>query len=176
MKMYWLCFPFFLLSGVSIADTQIGTWNMTINGTVLPSSCDIDDSSQTQSINLGTFSANTFSSMGDVSPDVPLDIKLTGCGDSIVGATLTFSGNADSGNSNLLALSDTTGTGMLASGVGVEIKDSDGTIIPLNTASKQYPLSAGDNTLNFLLHYKATAIPVTAGYATAVMYFDVDYQ
>ncbi|AFN30019.1 Fimbrial subunit [Klebsiella michiganensis E718] len=65
---------------------------------------------------------------------------------------------------------------MLASGVGVEIKDSDGTTIPLNTASKQYPLFAGDNTLNFLLHYKATTIPVTAGYATAVMYFDVDYQ
>lgn len=176
MKICWLCLPFFLLSDMSIADTQIGTWNMTINGTVLPSSCDIDDSSQTQSINLGTFSANTFSSAGDVSPDVPLDIKLTGCGDSIVGATLTFSGNADTGNSNLLALSDTTGTGMLASGVGVEIKDSNGTAIPLNTASKQYSLSAGDNTLSFLLHYKSTTVPVTAGYATAVMYFDVDYQ
>lgn len=49
-------------------------------------------------------------------------------------------------------------------------------MIPINSTTAQYPLSAGDNTLNFLMHYKATKIPVSGGSGTAVMYFDMSYQ
>lgn len=176
MKKILLLLPFVFVSNLSRADTQIGSWGITINGTVLPSSCDIDTGKQQKYINLGTFSAGIFSNVGDVSTDTKFNINLSGCGDSIAGAKVTFSGTAASGNTDLLALTDIAGTGMMARGVGVEIKDSSGAAIPLNKPSSKYALSAGDNTLSFLLHYKATAIPVTAGYATAVMYFDLDYQ
>ena len=170
-----LLLPLCLLSGTSRADTQIGTWNMTINGTVLPSSCDVDADSQNQTVQLGKISSSVFSSVGATSPNTPVSIKLTGCTNA-TGVKVTFSGNADADNPQLLALSDTGGGGTLATGVGVEVMNSDNTAIPLNSPSSQFTLKDGDNTLSFLLHYKATKMPVTGGSATAVVYFDMSYQ
>ena len=79
----------------------------------------------------------------------------------------------------LLALSDNgKGTpGRMATGLGVELLDSNRTPIPINnTESSLYPLLPGDNTLTFYLHYKSTLPVVTSGNATAVMYFDLLYQ
>ena len=88
-----------------------------------------------------------------------------------------FSGTQDNDNSKLLALSDTAGKGGMASGVGVEILDANKKSVPINTASDSQTLQEGDNnTLTFFLRYQATKIPVTAGNASSVMYFDVTYQ
>ena len=64
----------------------------------------------------------------------------------------------------------------MASGVAVQILDSAGVPIALNKASKLQPLTQGDNTMHFQLRYKAIAVPVKAGEANAVMYFDLSYQ
>ena len=165
-----------MLSGSPRAETQIGTWTMNISGKVLPTSCDVDGGSDPTPVQMGTIASTVFSSVGDVSPDVAMPIRLTGCGDNIVGAKITFSGTQDADNAQLLALSNTSGSGSLASGVGIELLDGNKTVIPINSSTPQYPLKAGDNTLDFLLHYKATKIPVTGGNGTAVMYFDVSYQ
>ena len=90
-----------------------------------------------------------------------------------------FTGNVDANNPTLLALSDNgKGTpGRMATGLGVELLDSNRTPIPINnTESSLYPLLPGDNTLTFYLHYKSTLPVVTSGNATAVMYFDLLYQ
>lgn len=114
--------------------------------------------------------------MGSVSQARQFSISLNDCPEIISGTKVYFSGTPDVNNTDLLSLSDTGGGGM-ASGVGVEILDSNQLIIPINnTDSQVYPLSAGNNTLGFSLRYKATNIPVTAGNATAVMYFDLTYQ
>ena len=88
-------------------------------------------------------------------------------------------GTADSDNPALLALSD-TGMGsekMLASGVGVEILDEDQDAVSINnTSSVVYPLKTGRNTLSFYIRYKSTRPTVTSGNATAVMYFDLQYE
>ena len=146
-----LLLPFCLLSNASRAETQVGSWNMTINGTVLPSSCDVDAGSQNQTIQMGKISSSVFSSVGATSPNTPVSIKLTGCTNT-VGAKVTFSGTEDADNPQLLALSDTGSSGTLATGVGVEVLNSDNTAIPLNSPSLQYSLKDGDNTLSFLLH------------------------
>ncbi|MDI4738431.1 fimbrial protein, partial [Salmonella enterica subsp. enterica serovar Kentucky] len=39
-----------------------------------------------------------------------------------------------------------------------------------------YPLKAGRNTLSFYIRYKSTRPTVTSGNATAVMYFDMQYE
>lgn len=176
MKPYaLLLLPLVLFGGAARAETQIGTWDITIKGKVLPSSCDVDSASQKQTVHLGSIASTAFGNVGDTSADSPMSIKLTDCGDNIVGAKITFSGTQDANNSQLLALSDTGSGAALASGVGVELMDSNSTVIPINSAV-QYPLTAGTNTLDFLLHYKATQIPVVGGSGTAVMYFDVSYQ
>ena len=78
-----------------------------------------------------------------------------------------------------LALTD-TGMGnenMLASGVGVEILDENQNDVSINnSASAVYPLKAGRNTLSFYIRYKSTQPVVTSGNATAVMYFDLQYE
>lgn len=165
-----------LFSAASHADTQVGTWNITINGKVLASSCDLDSGSAKQTVHLGSIASSAFKSVGDTSTDVPMQIVLNNCGENIVGAKLAFSGVQDADNTQLLALSNTGSGTALASGVGVELTDGNKTAIPMNSTTAQYPLSAGNNTLNFLMHYKATKIPVSGGSGTAVMYFDVSYQ
>ncbi|ECG8590417.1 fimbrial protein [Salmonella enterica subsp. salamae] len=151
-----------------------GTVNIT--GSIYASSCDVDSSSQNQPVNIGDFSASGFTNVGDVQGKKAFSIILDNCTAGIEGATITFGGDADGSNTKLLALSDTSSNGGMASGIGIEILDKDSAQLPINTASKQYPLSAGNNTLNFYLSYMATSIPVTAGNASSVMYFDLSYQ
>ncbi|HDG1680445.1 TPA: fimbrial protein [Kluyvera ascorbata] len=148
-----------------------------MSGTVVAATCDVDTADTAQTIFIGNFSSNAFHAVGDVSSTANLVIRLTNCSSDIAGASVMFSGSPDNDNSKLLALSDTTGKGGMASGVGVEILDGNKKSVPINTASDSQTLQEGDdNVLNFFLRYQATKIPVTAGNASSVMYFDVTYQ
>lgn len=97
----------------------------------------------------------------------------------ITGTKIWFTGTADSDDPSLLALTD-TGMGnenMLASGIGVELLDEDQDDVSMNNSeSVIYPLKAGRNTLSFYIRYKSTRPVVTSGNATAVMYFDLQYE
>lgn len=65
----------------------------------------------------------------------------------------------------------------MASGVGVELLDEDQDDVSINNSdSVVYPLKAGRNTLSFYIRYKSTQPTVTSGNATAVMYFDLQYE
>lgn len=156
-------------------DSGDGLLEMDMTGTVIASGCNVDVNSQNQNITIGDFSTGGFTSVGDVQGKAPFSIKLTACDADVTGASVTFSGTADATNGKLLALSDTNGGGAMASGVGIEILDKNSTQIPINTASK-YTISGGDNELDFYLSYMATAIPVSEGNASSVMYFDLSYQ
>lgn len=148
-----------------------------MSGTVVAATCDVNTADTNQTVFIGSFGSNTFHSVGDVSASADLQIRLTDCSSGIAGATVTFSGIPDSNNSKLLALSDTSGAGAMASGVGVEILDRNRKSLAINTASDSQPLVEGDNnTLTFYLRYQATKMPVTAGNASSVMYFDLSYQ
>lgn len=147
------------------------------SGTIHSATCDVDVSSENQSINIGTFSASDFPTVGSTSIFKPFDISLQNCTQGISGAKVLFTGTQDSDNSNLLALEDTDGTGQMASGIGVEILDVNQKAVPINnTDSDLYALVQGKNTLAFYLRYKSTQATVKAGNATAVMYFDLQYQ
>lgn len=146
-------------------------------GTIHASTCDVDLSSKNQSINIGTFSTADFPTVGTTTISKPVDISLQNCSQGISGAKVFFSGDQDNDNPELLALEDTDSTGLMASGVGVEIVDINQKTIPINnTDSDLYALSKGTNTLAFYLRYKSTKTTVKAGNATAVMYFDLQYQ
>ncbi|MGL4726514.1 MAG: fimbrial protein [Scandinavium sp.] len=152
-------------------------YNLLISGTIIPQTCDVESDSQSQTVTIGDFSPSDFPGVGSVSTAKDFQIKLTGCTAGITGAKVAFTGNADATDPTLLALSDTGSTGSMATGIGVQILDSSQKVIPINNAdSDVYALQEGDNQLNFALRYKSTAATVTSGEATAVMYFDLNYQ
>ncbi|MCU6306351.1 fimbrial protein [Enterobacter quasiroggenkampii] len=166
--------PLFLFTGNALADDLSGT-NLQMSGNIIAQSCDIGTTSA--DVHIGDFPQYSFASTGDVSPAKGFDIKLLNCSPNISGSSITFSGTeADSSNTDLLALTDTGGTGDMASGVAIQILDNAGAPLALNKASEKLPLVAGDNTLHFQLRYKATAVPVKPGNANSVMYFDMTYQ
>lgn len=164
---------------------QPGCWaddtgyNLELTGTIMAQACDVEVSSLSQSIDLGQFAVADFSSTGTTTKFKPFNINLKNCSRGISGTKIWFTGTADSDNPALLALSETGmgSTNMLASGVGVEILDDDQDAVDINnTDSVVYPLKAGRNTLSFYIRYKSTRPVVTSGNATAVMYFDLQYE
>jgi type 1 fimbria pilin len=156
------------------ASLRAETYNLQMTGTILSRTCEVEN--ETQTVDIGKFSASDFTSTGSVSAQKAFDIKLTGCDASVSGVVIRFSGTADKDNSRLLALSD--GDNM-AKGVGIEIVDNKSWIlIPINfDGVPAYSLTPGvDNTLTFALRYKSTQDVVVPGNAAAVMYFDLQYQ
>ncbi|HIB9317390.1 TPA: fimbrial protein, partial [Escherichia coli] len=106
-----------------------------------------------------------------------LNIDITGCAAGITGADVLFSGEADTLAPTLLKLTDTGGSGGMATGIAVQILDAQSQQeIPLNQVQPLTPLKAGDNTLKYQLRYKSTKAGATGGNATAVLYFDLVYQ
>ena len=172
---YWLAAGWALCLSTSHAANNGVEIDM--SGTVVAATCDVETADTLQTIFIGNFSSNAFHAVGDVSSTADLLIRLNNCSSGIAGASVMFSGTQDNDNRKLLALSDTAGKGGMASGVGVEILDANKKSVPINTASKSQALQEGDNNvLTFFLRYQATKIPVTAGNASSVMYFDVTYQ
>lgn len=165
------------LGGEGLAHADTTSYNVKFTGTIISETCDVDVSSKNQSINIGTFSTSDFPTVGSTTIFKPVDISLQNCTQGISGAKVFFTGTQDSDNPDLLALEDTDGTGQMASGVGVEILDVNQKTVPINnTDSDLYALTKGTNTLAFYLRYKSTQATVKAGNATAVMYFDLQYQ
>lgn len=160
-----------LSSAVPAADSTLA-----VSGNVKASSCDVDTGSANQKVKIGTFSGKDFPTVGSTSAFKAMNINMSNCYDKLKTVQVTFSGTSDADNPTLLALTD-AGGGTLATGVGVELLDNSGKTIPFNKVSPQtFDLDAGNNTLSFLLRYKSTRYPVTAGEASAVMYFDLTYQ
>lgn len=153
--------------------------NLKFTGTIVASSCDVDTSSANQDVTIGQFSPADFPTVGTTTAAAKFNIKLKDCSAGITGSKVLFSGTSDSSDPTLLALSNTgKGTeGKMATGIGVQILDANQNPVSINnTDSNVYPLVEGNNVLDFYLRYKSTKTDVTAGDATAVMYFDMKYQ
>lgn len=160
---------------VLATGAQADPYNLQMTGTILSRTCEVK--SKTQTVDIGQFAASDFIATGSTSKAKAFDITLTGCGSAATGAQLSFTGTSDSVNPSLLALSDVDAAGGMASGIGVEILDSAQQTLAINSASPPtYDVVPGDNTLSFYLRYKSTQDVVSAGNATAVMYFDLQYQ
>ena len=86
---------------------------------------------------------------------------------------MKFDGTADSYVNTILALTQETG---VATNVGIQLTDNKNIVVPLHTASSAYPLTAGDNNLDFVARYYATAATVTPGPANSTSNFTIVYN
>lgn len=164
----------FISSSLYAADDHV---SINFYGVIGGASCDISSDSENIPVYIGAFTTATFPSEGSVSPTKTFNITLQNCSSSTKTAEVTFTGTlATSSDTSLLALQDTAGTGNMASGVAVQLLDSTGNPLPINTLSGSYPISNATTVLPFGLRYKSISTTVTPGEATSVMYFDIDYQ
>lgn len=155
------------LSTASIfaADGQIN-----FTGNIIDNAC---TPTNNMTVNMGSVASTAFNGTGSTSSPTKITISLTNCPAAVTSASVKFDGVADSNDSNLLQL--TKGTGV-ATGVGIQLSDKDGVLIPLFTSSSAYPLVAGANNLDFVARYQATAATVTAGPANSTSSFTINYN
>ncbi|HFZ8995710.1 TPA: fimbrial protein [Citrobacter freundii] len=177
-KINTIAASFILLSSFFLGRAYAGNNSAEIDmtGTVISSSCNINTDDKNQVVHIGDFSSNLFKSVGDTSDTEEFVIRLSDCNADTSGAKVSFSGTPDDDNNQLVALSDTSSSGGMASGIGIEVLDEYRKTIPINTTSDEYILSETNGVLIFYLRYKATKIPVTPGNASSIMYFDIAYQ
>ncbi|WP_336777771.1 fimbrial protein [Pantoea sp. USHLN256] len=168
-----------VVSGISFAASAAdGKINFT--GTILDSACTIDTNTANQTVNLGKIPKSSFNAAGAVAAATRFSIMLNNCPAAVTSASIKFDGNADSSDTNILALN----SGQTAKGVGIAFYEEDGiTAIPLATQSKSITLdtSAGEepansNKMTFVAKYKAMQASVVAGTANATSDFTITYQ
>ncbi|MBN6030574.1 MULTISPECIES: fimbrial protein [Pantoea] len=156
----------------SSAFASDGAVNFT--GTITDAACTIDTASQNQDVFLGNIARTAFSGAGSLAAAKKFTLVLTDCPDTVTGATVRFDGTQVSGDNSILALTAGDST---ATGVGVQISDSQNKVVPLFEDSSVYPLvSTGPNNLDFSARYISVADDVTVGDANAVTQFTVVYQ
>lgn len=172
-QVYGLTLLTFMSASIALkANAADGTINFV--GEIIDSACTVSTASANQTVTLGTVSNKAFSGAGDTADATAFQIQLDSCPATVSSASVKFDGTAVEGNSNALALTPDNGA---ATGVAVQLRNEDNSVLPLFTESKSITLAQNaTNTLNFNAAYVATAATVTAGPANAVATFSVVYN
>jgi len=160
------------IASINTANAVDG--NVQFTGEIIDSACTVDTTSANQTVILGQVAKTAFKAAGDTAAATSFSIKLNNCPTTVTSATVKFDGTPYNGDNTVLALTAAAGN---ATGVGVQLSNSDGSVLPLLTASESYPLSAtAANTLNFSARYIAKAAAVTTGPANAAASFTIVYN
>ncbi len=148
-----------------------GTVNFT--GEILDQACEVDLSSQNQTVNLGKVFKSAFAGVGDTAAATSFQINLINCPTTVAGAAVKFDATAYPGDDSVINL---TQEASVATGVGIQLTDNEDVVVPLFTDSKSYPLIEGSNTLEFRARYIAQNTIITAGPANATSTFTLIYN
>lgn len=169
-----------------------------IVGTLVSTTCEMRMDTVEQSIDLGVVSAKAFNQAGSKSAAVPIRLKFSGCllgayeqrgpvmqadqfearADGVntdlflngqYGATLTFVGEPDGANNQLLKVNGEV------RGVGVRLSDQHGRALSLNAVNGAYLLNPGENVLVFYAGLESTQQAVRSGEFSAVVNIRVSY-
>lgn len=164
---------FLLILGVA-ENVQAADGTIHFTGSISDQTCTVDSRSQGLNVDLGTVAqASLNGAAGIKASPTRFTLLLNACPDTVTGASVKFDGTPDQLNTTLLALDDDTDA---ATGVGIEIANPDGSAIPLHSASSDYTLTEGDNTLSFLARYVSTGAAVTPGKANGTSEFTINYK
>ena len=169
----------FCLAAIGVTGSAMaydGQINFT--GSISDQTCTVDSAAQGLDVDLGKVAKSALQNTdgtdaaGVKSSAVKFALAVSSCPDTVTGATVTFDGTSASDTTLLAIESGATA----AKGVGIGIYDSSDNLIPLHSASTNYPLSAGPNTLNFLARYVSTGEPVVIGAANGTAQFTFNYK
>ncbi|MUM52817.1 fimbrial protein [Klebsiella variicola] len=146
-------------------------------GTITDTACTVVNTvTNPLTVTLGTVSRTALDgAAGKTAAPTDFKIKLTDCPASLNGHTANVKFDGISANSDNTALKLTQDSGV-ATGVGIQISDNTGAVVPLYTPSSAYNLVTGDNSLDFVARYLAVANSVTAGPANSTSNFTIVYN
>lgn len=162
--------PFVFASGLACAAENATTGTINFSGSITSVPCEIDTAATDGTVTMAKVFANDFGAVGSTTGTTPFKIALKNCGDASNGATVTFTGTADSNNATAFK---TTGT---ATGVALQLIDDTGAPISYGAASKTYAIASGANTFNFSARYIATSATVEGGTADSQALFALTYK
>lgn len=163
-----------LVSGALSAAAFADDGKINFVGAITDDACTVTNNmSNPLTVTLGTVSSKAFTAAGSTAAPTKFTIALTDCPDTAKSAKVKFDGTSDSNVNTILALTQDVG---VAKNVGIQLADNNNTVIPLYTASPSYTLTEGDNNLDFVARYYATAANVTAGPANSTSNFTIIYN
>lgn len=165
-----------ILAIASAMTTSVFAADGTINftGEIIDAACDVTPTTASQIVNLGKVSDKSLGTVGNTAAATSFKIDLASCPAAVSTASVKFDGVPYNGDTSAIALTPAPGA---ATGVGIEIRDADGSVLPLYTASQSVTLSqAATNSLQFSAAYVAKDATVTAGPADATATFSVVYN
>lgn len=163
-----------LLSSRSYAADSV----INISGTVQDNTCVVSTASQNMTVNLQNYTSKMFTTVGTSTGMVPFTLTFSSCGSAASAVKVGFTGVADTVNNTLLKID--SGDSTDAQGIGVQILDSDQTVLPVNQSDDDmtwHTLTAGQqNSLNFYARMVSTTVPVTAGQVTASATITLEFE
>ncbi|EPL6454559.1 fimbrial protein [Providencia rettgeri] len=159
----------FAINNAFAAD---GTIDFT--GEITDQACELAAGSDALKVNLGKVSKTALPSTGSTASATKFTIKLINCPATVTTASVKFDADSYLGDDTVIKLKEEAG---VATGVGIQITDDLNTIVPLFTASKNYPLKQNvENNLDFRARYIAKSDTVTTGPANGTATFTINYN
>lgn len=155
-----------------IAQAHADSTTVTILGSVYSTTCHVDNSSTNMTVEMGQVLTSAFKNVGDTGEWKTFDMKLTECPSSLVQATATFTGQADSLHPSEFA---NTGT---AQGLALELANPQGSVTLAPQSSFSTPINSSDHTADFALaaRYYCTSTPVSGGTFSSTVQVTFTYQ
>lgn len=147
-------------------------------GEVVNAACAVSSDSANQTVALGQVRSASLAGRGNVMNKTQFSIVLIDCDSSVsTNAAVSFVGDAVPDGTALRVTSKTT-QGTVASGVGIQILDSAGTVIMPNSgnAGTVTKIQDGTTVIPLSAQFISTEETVTPGAADADMVFSIVYS
>lgn len=165
-------------------DGQIG--KIYVHGTLTESTCRLAMDSAYQAINLGNISTAELQKVGDTGPAVSLDINLLDCVrhdtsmENFDTGTTTWSYIQPAVKVRFLATTINDSTSVIkvlgAKGLGIQISNSAGDVIPVGMSTPPQLLALNNDSLKYYITPVRTAQSLEAGQYYAVINFELIYD
>ena len=121
---------------LAAANAMAADGTIHFTGSITDQTCKIDTGTQNLPVNLGNVAQTALNgAKGMRAAPTQFTINVSECPETVTGANVKFDGTSDHNDQSLLALDSGTG---IATGVGIQIADKNGTAIPLHSASSDY--------------------------------------
>lgn len=145
-----------------------------VTGTVLDNTCVVGGNGLSQ-VDMGYADTRFIRRSGDVAYPVRFSLMLQNCGPAAKGVSMTFSGQGDTNNRDVLALENIPEK---AGNIGLQLLDKNRHPLVLEKSSSVYPLIAGSGQaeLIFYARFIATADGTTPGIAKTTATVSFTYK
>ncbi|MBJ8553243.1 fimbrial protein [Acinetobacter bereziniae] len=155
------------------SNVELGRVNIELSGIVTLATCGVLSSEQDKYVQLGSIASKDLPSVGSQSKETPIHFEMSNCPPNGT-VTLTFEGNRDTNNAELLAIDALVNK---AENVAIEIRSEDKKRLALGQKSEAFSTNSdGHVSALFYANYIVTKAQAQAGKANANAQFTIEYQ